>query len=147
MVASVSQYRGVGSKATALQTLDVITARDDAHFGAAEYAHQAFEPAVVGVDYTHLSSEGYYRLGRQIGDRIYDVLAGAENRPILIDDVVYVVPNEVIVTFSGVETFLVDDPSIYRANAGFSAPRRCGSGSIRRLQKNIGSILAEPART
>lgn len=128
MVASISQFRGTGLRATPIQALDVINDRDDAHLGIVEYAFQAFEPSVIGADYTHLSAEGYYRAGRVLGDRIYDVLSGQENRPILIDRVEQLTTTELLVTFSGVESGLIDDPSIYRAEAGFSAPQNFGFG-------------------
>lgn len=114
LIASISQFRGSGIRNTPLQTLDVINQREDSILGITEYAFQAFEPAVVGGDYTHLSGEGYYRAGRAIGDRIFDALTGNENQPILIESVEYTSLTELVVTFSGVETHLVDDPSIYR---------------------------------
>ncbi len=128
LVASISQFRGSGVRETPIQTLDVINDRDDTHLGAVEYAFQAFEPSLIGTDYTHLTSEGYYRIGRLLGARIYDALSGNENQPILMDAVEFESATEVIVTFSGVETYLVDDPSIYRAEAGFTAPEHFGFG-------------------
>lgn len=128
LVASVSQFRGTGLRATSIQALEVIEARDDTHLGLVEYAFQAFEPSVIGADYTHLSAEGYYRAGRVLGDRIYDALSGQENQPILIDQVEQLTTTQLLVTFSGVESGLVDDPSIFRAEAGFSAPQNFGFG-------------------
>jgi len=128
LLASVSQFRGSGVRDTPIQTLEVINDRDDTILGITEYAFQAFEPNVIGADYTHLTAEGYYRAGRLLGERIYDALTGNENQPILIDTVDHVLPNEILVTFSGVETYLVDDPSIYRASAGFTAPEHFGFG-------------------
>ena len=131
LLASVSQFRGSGVRDTPIQTLEVINDRDDTFLGITEYAFQAFEPNVIGSDYTHLTAEGYYRAGRLLGERIYDALTGNENQPILIDSVDYVNANEVLVTFSGVETHLVDDPSIYRSSAGFTAPEHFGFGLYR----------------
>lgn len=128
LVASISQFRGTGLRATSLQALEVINERDDAHLGIVEYAFQAFEPSVIGSDYTHLTGEGYYRAGRLLGERIYDVLSGNENQPILIDTVEQLATDTLLVTFSGVETTLVNDPSIFRADAGFRAPENFGFG-------------------
>ena len=128
LIASLSQFRGTGIRETPIQTLEVINERADSHLGITEYAFQAFEPSVVGKDYTHLTSEGYYRAGRALGDRIYDALTGNENKPILIDSIEYLATNEILITFSGVETQLVDDPSIYRADAGFTPPSHFGFG-------------------
>ena len=113
VLTAVTQARGYGNKDVSLDQLQVILERPDVVLGALEYEFQARYPASVNGDYTHLNAEGYYQLGQRIGRNIYQAIAGSENQPILIERTEQIDPRTVIVDFSGVDTYLVDDPSRY----------------------------------
>jgi Ca2+-binding RTX toxin-like protein len=129
MVTVATQTRGYGGKGISLDQLQVISERADVVLGAVEYEFQARYPARVNGDYTHLNAEGYYQLGQRIGRNIYSAISGNENQPILIEKTQQIDPRTVIVDFSGVDTYLVDDSSRYDSgnmlvpppNFGFTA--------------------------
>ena len=125
----VSQTRGYGGKTTSLDQLQVILERPDVAFGASEFEHQARYPAQVNLDYTHLNPEGYYLMGQRIGRNIYSFINEQENLPILFKDIQHVDPRTVIVEFSGVDTYLVDDPSRYAAGNMLIPPSNMGFGT------------------
>lgn len=122
----VSQTRGYSAKTISLDQIKVVFDRTDVSFGASEFEFQARYPARVNGDYTHLSPEGYFLMGQRIGRNIFDALHGQENRPILIDSVEQVDTRTLIVTFSGVDTFLVHDPSRYQASNLMMPPSHFG---------------------
>lgn len=134
----VSQVRGFGDKSVAKDQLDYALSNPNVALGATEFQFEAEFPSWVANDYTHLSPEGYYMMGQTIGSRMFDLVNGQENTPIVMDSVTRVSPTSVIVHFSGVDTYLVDDPSPYRAenfispppNMGFSLANSSGGGTV-----------------
>jgi hypothetical protein len=127
-VFSASQHRGYGGKEVALQTLEVIEERADTHFAAPEYQFEASEPALAGTDYVHLNAEGYYLLGQQIAERLFDTLEGNEDLPIVLSGYEMTGARSMIVEFAGVENGLINDPSIFRSDNGFVPPDNMGFG-------------------
>ena len=127
-VFSASQHRGYGGKEVALQTLEVIEERADTHFAAPEYQFEASEPALPGTDYVHLNAEGYYLLGQQIGERLFDTLKGNEDLPIVLSGYEMTGARSIIVEFAGVENGLINDSAIYRSENGFVPPDNMGFG-------------------
>lgn len=127
-IALISQHRGYGSKSVATAQTSFIVNNDFAHFGAPEYQFEASEPANPRVDLTHLTSEGYYMLGQTLGQKAFHALNGTADAAILIDMVQALSPTELLVTFSGLEGTLVDDPGVYRAGTGLVAPSHLGFG-------------------
>lgn len=134
----VSQVRGFGDKSVAIDQLDYVLSNPNVTLGATEFQFEAEFPSWVTQDYTHLSPEGYYMMGQTIGSRMFDLVNGQENAPIVMDAVTRVSPTSVIVHFSGVDTYLVNDPSPYRAenfispppNMGFSLANSSGGGTV-----------------
>lgn len=122
----VSQTRGYGGKTTSLDQLQVILERPDVAFGASEFEYQARYPAQVNLDYTHLNPEGYFLMGQRIGRNIHAFLNGDENTAILFKSVNQVNARTVIVEFSGVDTYLVNDPSRYAASNLLIPPANMG---------------------
>lgn len=122
----VSQHRGYGNKGVAIDQIEFINGQANIVFGAPEYQFEARFPARVAGDYTHLSPEGYYMMGQQLGANLFDALTGNENTPILISSVTKVAPDMLQVDFSGVDNALVDDPSIFAAANGFHPPSDFG---------------------
>jgi hypothetical protein len=122
----VSQHRGYGNKGVAIDQLDVVLDQPNVIFGAPEFQFEARYPARVGSDYTHLSPEGYYMMGQQLGANLFDALTGNENAPILISTVTKIAPDMLQIDFSGVDHALVADPSIYAAANGLHAPTDLG---------------------
>lgn len=122
----VSQHRGYSAKGVATDQIDFVGTQPNVIFGAPEYQFEARYPAKVGGDYTHLSPEGYYMMGQQLGANLFDALTGHENAPILIASVTKVAADMLQVDFSGVDNGLVDDPSIYAAANGFHPPSDFG---------------------
>lgn len=122
----VSQTRGYAAKTVSLDQMQVIVERPDVAFGASEFEFQAGYPSRVDGDYTHLSPEGYYRMGQRIGRNIYDMLNGNENKPILFDSIEQIDARTVIVTFTGVDTYLVHDPSAFSQAALMLPPSNFG---------------------
>lgn len=122
----VSQHRGYANKGVAIDQIDFVTAQPNVIFGAPEYQFEARYPARVAGDYTHLSPEGYYMMGQQLGANLFDALTGHENTPIMISSVTKVAADTLEVDFSGVDTALVYDPSIYAAANGFHPPSDMG---------------------
>jgi hypothetical protein len=109
-IAAVSQHSGFGDKSVAIGGLAAINERKEIIFGAPEYQFEARFPASIGTqDYTHLSAEGYYHMGQQIGRNLFLAMQDKENTAILIDQVVASMANQLTVTFSGVSGNLVDD--------------------------------------
>lgn len=126
VVGMISQHRGYGNKAVAIDQLDFVRSQPNVVFGAPEFQFEARYPAKVGSDYVHLSPEGYYMMGQQLGANLFDALTGNENAPILISAVTKVAPDKLQVDFSGVDHALVADPSIYAAANGLHAPSDLG---------------------
>lgn len=122
----VSQHRGYGEKGVAIDQIQFVTSQGNVVFGAPEFQFEARYPARVGSDYTHLSPEGYYMLGQQLGSNLFQALTGQENAPILISAVTKVAGNALQVDFSGVDTALVADFSIYSASNGLHPPSDLG---------------------
>jgi len=128
LVSSISQNRGYGPKFVAFEQLDAVLQNDSAHLGILEYQYQASAPSNPGSDYTHLSNEGYYLAGAQVGMRFFDAIQGNENAPMLIDSIVRGGANEILINFTGVDGVLVDDPSIYDPANDFIPPSNFGFG-------------------
>jgi Ca2+-binding RTX toxin-like protein len=126
LVASASQHRGYGDKMIAIDQIDFISARPDVVFGAPEYQFEARYPSVVSVDYTHLSAEGYYMMGQQIGSNLFDALRGQENTPILISGVSGLDADSLLVSFSGLSGNLVADPAIFASINNIQQPTDLG---------------------
>jgi Ca2+-binding RTX toxin-like protein len=122
----VSQTRGYGGKNISLDQLQVILDRDDVAFGASEFEFQALYPSRVNGDYTHLNPEGYFQMGQRIGRNIFAMLDGKENAPILFDTIEQLDSRTLLVKFSGVDTYLVNDPSRYLAANLMTPPSNMG---------------------
>lgn len=128
----VSQIRGYGSKTTAIDQLQYVLSHNNVAFGAPEYQLQAVYPTDPGPTtggYTHLTPEGYNLYGQTIGSKMFDLLMGHTNQPILMNQIQQISPTSILVHFSGVDTALVNDPSIYRAENFLIPPPNMGFGS------------------
>jgi hypothetical protein len=127
-IAAVSQHSGFGDKSVAIGGLAAVNERKEIIFGAPEYQFEARFPAsIVTKDYTHLSAEGYYHMGQQIGRNLFLAMQEQENTPILIDQVVASMANQLIVSFSGLSGTLVDDDgAAYVTQTRFREPSDLG---------------------
>lgn len=126
VVGVVSQVRGSSERVIALDQINFISNNPKVAFGASEYQFGARYPSAKDVDYDHLSPEGYYMFGQTIGTKMFDFLTGNENVPITMDNVRQISATSVLVHFSGVDTYLVNDPSIYSAQNDIQAPSNMG---------------------
>ena len=70
-------------------------------------------------------------MGQRIGHNIFDLLSGNENKPILIEKIEQISPRSLVVHFSGVDNYLVDDPLLYSAAGLLRAPDNFGFGVYR----------------
>ena len=114
----VSQHRGYGTKAVAIDQIEVVRTNPNIYFGAPEYQFEARYPSSIGLDYTHLSAEGYHMFGQLMGRKLADALAGTPDAPILISDVTATTNTELLVQFEGLTGQLVDDQSVYTSGTG-----------------------------
>lgn len=126
VVEVVSQVRGSTDKLIALDQLNVISSDPQVIMGAPEYQFGARFPSAKDIDYSHLTPQGYYMFGQTIGSRIFDALTGHENKPIVMNNIEQISSTSVVVQFSGVDTYLVNDPSIYLAANDIHAPANMG---------------------
>ena len=126
----VSQMRDAGGSWTPLDQIASVLSRPDVIFGAPEYQFEAEYPSIPAnaQDFTHLSPTGYYFYGQTIGNKIFDALQGHENTPIIMDKITQVSATSVVVHFTGVNTYLVDDPGRYLAANLLHAPAAFGFG-------------------
>jgi hypothetical protein len=142
-ISIVSQHRGYAAKDVAFDQISYVTDNASVYFGAPEFQFEASEPASVGGDYTHLSSEGYYMMGSTIGLKLYEALEGTGDDPILMSSVDVQNGNEILVTFSGLEGSLVDDPySAYREGVGLVPPENFGFSIANASGTYSGSLAA-----
>jgi hypothetical protein len=132
ILASISQESAHGNAMVPFQQLSVVLSRPDAIFGMPEYSVEAEYPSnpTNAADFLHVSPTGYVFYGETLGKKFYDALTGHEDAPILMDKVTQVSATSVIVHFSGVETYLVNDGSIYLAANGLVPPSNLGFGSF-----------------
>jgi Ca2+-binding RTX toxin-like protein len=143
LVLAVSQSQDTSNANIPIDQLEMINARQDTILGAPLYQSRVLYPSRALVDYDHLSSQGYYMLGQQIGSNIFDKLAGNENTPIVISSVTANSPTQMIVKFSGLIGNLVNDVSAYKASNYLHAPADMGF----RLYAQNGDIIYGPEIT
>lgn len=124
----ISQIRGYDNKSISVDQLDYIQSNPNFALGATEYQFEALYPSEIANDYTHLSPEGYYMMGQTIGAKLFDLVNGEENKPITIESIEQTSKTTVLVHFSGVETYLVNDASIYDSDNAITAPSNMGFG-------------------
>jgi hypothetical protein len=125
----ITQVRGYSSKDVSIDQLNATETVPNTIFGAPEYEFEAEYPSKIGTDYTHLSPTGYYMLGQELGNKIFDLLQGKLDQPILIERVTKPSSNTLFIGFSGVNTYLVNDPSPWRSSNLLTAPPNLGFGA------------------
>lgn len=138
LVVSVSQQRGYGGGGLAVNQLDIVIQDERVHLGAKEIIFESLYPSVPNdgnlaegerPDLTHLSPKGYMMMGQTVGTRLFDSLVGNKDAPILLEAAVHGQSgNELILTFSGVEGYLVEDTTDLREELGFITPEHFGIG-------------------
>ena len=126
VVGLVSQTRGFGQKPVALDQLQYVRDHANVGLGINEFAYQSKYPAVVGSDYTHLSSEGYYMIGQELGDKFFELLHGREIKPLLIDSTLQTSATTITVHFDGVKGGLVEDNSVFSLTNNLTPPANFG---------------------
>jgi len=145
----VSQIKGFGNKSVPIEQLSYILSNPNVVLGATEYQFEAEFPSRPGADNVHLSAEGYYMMGQTIGGKMFDLLTGNENTPIVMNQVQQISATSVLVHFSGVNTYLVNDPSVFRAanyidpppTMGFGAYNATGSSVMKGLNVTNATII------
>ncbi len=130
-ITAISQFRGYGTKNVSAAQIEAIVNRDDVVLGALEYKYQSQFPSQVDLDYTHLSAEGYFRFGQDIGRNIAQALQGKENKPIIMQQIVQLDIDTIEVFFANVDGRLVEDSSIFSLDSHLRSPDFFGFGSYR----------------
>jgi Ca2+-binding RTX toxin-like protein len=128
IVGVISQTRAHG---IATEQIGFVNDEPNFGFGATEYQFQSRFPSSVGSDHTHLSPEGYYLMGQQIGNNLFGMLTGQENKPILMDSIVYENARSLVVNFTGVDSYLISDDSIFGSDELMVPPSNMGFGVYR----------------
>jgi hypothetical protein len=122
----VSQIR---SFTNSIAQLDYYLNNPNIALGVSEYQYEAEYPSKVGVDYLHLSPQGYYMEGQALGNQLYGLLSGNPSSPILINGVQQTSSTQLLIGFSGVKTYLVNDPGIYASANKLVPPPNLGFGA------------------
>ena len=149
LLSVISQIRSSGSSEVPIDQLNEILSRPDVILGSTEFSLEAEYPSDSGnnaMDYLHLTPTGYYFYGQTIGNNIFDALMGNENTPIIMDKITQISDNSVIVHFSGVNSYLIDDPSHYLAANGLHAPHALGFGLFTPAGNNVSGFQIASAR-
>ncbi len=126
LVAAISQTQGNGHIDVAIDQLSVINSRADTILGAPQYQQRVLYPSSPLFDYDHLTPEGYFVFGQQIGANIFNKLVGNENKPIEISSITATSETRLIVKFSGLIGSLVDDQAAYNASLSLRPPSDFG---------------------
>ena len=125
----VDPIRDAQGSPVATDQLQEILDRPDVIYGASDFQFEMEYPSHpfgAGQDFIHTQAQGYFAYGQTIGHKIFSALQGHEDTPIVMDQVTETSPTHVVVHFSGVDTYLVSDASIYSASNGLKAPSNMG---------------------
>ncbi len=122
----VSQTRGFAQKSVSIEQLEFVRENAKVALGITEYAYQASYGDPTANRYTHLTSEGYYKLGQDLGVRAFDLLTNHEKLPIVFERFSWETNTSLIVDFSNVTGHLVDDVNLYDVANRLIAPKNFG---------------------
>ena len=121
----VNQISDRQGSSVPIAQLQEITSRADVIYGSSDFQYEMDYPNAP-MDFIHTQPQGYFAYGQAIGHKIFDALQGHENTPILMSKVVQNSATQVTVTFSGVDSHLVSDASIFNSAYGLKAPSNMG---------------------
>ncbi|WP_090060953.1 hypothetical protein [Celeribacter neptunius] len=118
--------RGFGGKTVTGEQFQAI--RTDKHIllGSTEVVFNAQYPANGKAANAHLTGEGYYMMGAQIGTHILAKMNGKPIAPIAVEKITQLAPDRFLITFSGVLGHLQEDDSVFADDDFTGVPAHFG---------------------
>lgn len=139
---SVNMYasiiRGFGGKQTTEEQFEAILSDPDIYLGATEVVFNSQFPAKGDPMNAHLSGEGYYMMGTQIGTHILANMQGDPVDPIAVERVIRIDETTLHIDFSGVKGQLRDNPGVNSDDDFIGVPDHFGLG----LYRTNGGLLS-----
>ncbi|CUH80843.1 Poly(beta-D-mannuronate) C5 epimerase 5 [Tritonibacter multivorans] len=132
--------RGFGGKTTTGEQFQAIQDDPDIFLGSTEWMFNAQYPAGGQASNAHLSGEGYYMMGTQIGTHIQANMDGTPVAPITIEAVRAMGGNTFQIDFANVVGALQSNPDVYADDDFAGVPDNFGIGIYR---SNQGSAPGE----
>lgn len=132
--------RGFGGKTTTGEQFQAIQDDPDIFLGSTEWMFNAQYPAKGQASNAHLTGEGYYMMGTQIGTHIQANMEGNPVAPITIEAVRSMGGNTFQVDFANVVGQLQSNPDVYADDDFIGTPDNFGLGIYR---SNQGSAPGE----
>lgn len=118
--------RGFGGKVVTADQFAAIQEDEDIFLGATEVVFNAQYPAGSSAINAHLTGEGYYMMGAQIGSHILANMSGDPVDPIAVEAVTRVAEGTYHIDFSGVVGSLQVDEGVYADDDFIGVPDHFG---------------------